>query len=76
MENIVRIKDSDGLVRDISSGAIINTNVNEYQKYLKRKATAEELRNKINDNSKEIIEIKTEITEIKQLLLTLINKES
>lgn len=73
---IVKIKDSDSLVRDMSSGVIINTNKVEYQNYLNKKNLSKQMREQIQQNSNEIKEIKSEITEIKQLLISLINKES
>ena len=33
----VRIQDSDSLIRDLSSGAVINTNTTDYQNYLAKK---------------------------------------
>jgi hypothetical protein len=72
---IVKIKDSDSLVRDISSNAIINTNSTEYQNYLNKRNASKQMREDIKQNSEEIKEIKSEISEIKQLLISLINKE-
>lgn len=71
----VKIQDSDSLVRDLSSGAIINTNNIEYQNYLNKKNLSKKMREQINQNSNEIVELKNNILEIKQLLLSLINKE-
>jgi superfamily I DNA and RNA helicase len=73
---IVKIKDSDSLVRDMSSGVIINTNKVEYQNYLNKRNSSQQMREQIQQNSNEIKEIKSELTEIKQLLISLINKET
>lgn len=73
---VVKIQDSDSLVRDLSSGAIINTNNTEYQNYLNRKNSSKQMREQIKQNSDEIKEIKSDISEIKQLLISLINKEN
>lgn len=75
MENFVKVKDNDNLVRDMSSGAIINTNTAEYEAYLQRRKTNKEVRQKLESNSAEIRELKSEISEIKSLLISLINKE-
>lgn len=76
MTNFVKIEDSDSLVRDLTSGAIINTNNAEYQNYLNRRNASQQMRDKIKENSDQIKEIKSEITEIKELLISLINKEN
>jgi hypothetical protein len=75
MENFVKVKDSDSLVRDISSGAIINTNTAEYEAYLNRRMKNKEIRQQVQSNAVEIKELKSEISEIKSLLISLINKE-
>jgi hypothetical protein len=75
MENFVKVKDSDSLVRDISSGAIINTNTAEYEAYLNRRMKNKEVRQQVQSNAVEIKELKSEISEIKSLLISLINKE-
>jgi hypothetical protein len=73
---VVKIQDSDSLVRDLASGAIINTNSVEYQNYLNKKTASKQMRDQIRQNSEEIKEIKSEISEIKNLLISLINKEN
>jgi hypothetical protein len=73
---IVKIQDSDSLVRDLTSKAIINTNTVEYQNYLNRRNASNQMREQIKQNSDEITEIKSELSEIKQMLITLINKET
>ena len=71
----VRIQDSDSLIRDLSSGAVINTNTTDYQNYLARKNSSKDMKQKIKQNSDKIEKIESDLSEIKQLLITLINKE-
>ena len=71
----VKIQDSDGLVRDLSSGAVINTNTTDYQNYLARKNSSKDMKQQIKQNSDKIEKIESDLSEIKQLLITLINKE-
>ena len=71
----VRIKDSDSLIRDLSSGAVINTNTTDYQNYLARKNSSKDMKQQIKQNSDKIEKIESDLSEIKQLLITLINKE-
>jgi len=74
MQGFVKVKDKDGLVRDLSSGAIINNNASEYQNYIKKRDAAQQLRKDLDKQSEEINNIKSDISEIKELLITLINK--
>ena len=71
----VRIQDSDSLIRDLSSGAVINTNTTDYQNYLARKNSSKDIKQQIKQNSDKIEKIESDLSEIKQLLITLINKE-
>jgi hypothetical protein len=73
--NVVKIQDKDSLVRDMTSGAIINTDKTEYENYLVRRNASKQMKMQIEKNSEEIAEIKKDISEIKQLLISLINKE-
>jgi hypothetical protein len=76
MTRIVKIEGKDGLVRDISTSAIINTNRSEYQNYINRRDAAMTKQKQIEEHSEDINNIKTELSEIKQMLLVLINKSS
>jgi len=71
----VKIQDSDGLVRDLSSGAVINTNTTDYQNYLARKNSSKDMKQQIKQNADKNKQIESDMSEIKQLLITLINKE-
>lgn len=71
----VKIQDSDSLVRDLSSGAVINTNTTDYQNYLARKNSSKDMKQQIKQNADKIKQIESDVSEIKHLLITLINKE-
>ena len=71
---IVNIDGKDGLVRDISSGAILNTNRTEYENYIARREQAKTAKQQIAQQAEEINNIKNEIGEIKQMLVALLNK--
>lgn len=73
--NIVKIQDRESLVRDMTSGAIINTDKTEYENYLVKRNASKQMKQQLEKNSNEIVELKNNILEIKQLLLSLINKE-
>ncbi len=74
MEGFLKVKGKDGLVRDLSSGAIINTSASEYEDYVKKRNASRQLKEELDKQSKEINNIKNEIGEIKELLIRLINK--
>ena len=72
---LVKIKDKDGLARDISSGAVINTNATDYMNYMAKMNAQKSLQEKISANFDDIQNLKTDITEIKQILTMLIKGE-
>ncbi len=70
----LKVQGHNGLVRDISSGAIINTNRTEYEEYMERVRLAEEKDQLISQHTDEINNMKNELREIKDLLIKLVNK--
>jgi hypothetical protein len=64
---MIKIEGHPNLYRDEHSGAIVNCDTIEYEKYLKMKKL------KI-DHKKEIETLKNEVSEIKNLLMELINE--
>ena len=64
---MIRVEDHEHLFRE-ESGAIINTDTNQYNQYMKMKFEKKKQR-------EEIEQIKSDITEIKSLLMRLINKD-
>tara|TARA_A100001011_G_scaffold388480_1_gene468162 strand:+ start:245 stop:484 length:240 start_codon:yes stop_codon:yes gene_type:complete len=61
------------LVRDSHSNAIINTNVTEYQVYMKRIKAREQHGDEIRTAVKDINNLKAELREIKSLIKELVN---
>lgn len=70
----VKIQNKDGLVRDMSSGAVLNTNKTDYENYLQRKRQADLAKEQVSKQVEEINNLKNELSEIKQMLLALMNK--
>jgi hypothetical protein len=66
---MIPVKGHNGLYRDQKTNAIVNNNDNEYNEYIKLKQST------INERS-EIDAIKNEISEIKSLLIDLLNKKN
>ena len=73
MSGTIPVKDKSDLSRDVHSNAIINTNRNAYEIAVKRSRDAQRQRDEIREASREINTLKTEMQEIKSLLLKLVN---
>lgn len=73
--DLLKIQDNPNLSRDVSSGAVINTNATDYENYMTKRKADVELKNQIKKQTQEIDQLKTDISEIKHLLISLINKE-
>ena len=73
MSNKLQVQGYDNLIRDTRSGGIVNTDVTEYQKYMKRLRARQSQSDQIKDACREINSIKAEMFEIKKLLKDLIN---
>ena len=69
----MKVDGHQNLVRDSRSNAIINTNVTEYQVYMKRVKDREHHGDQIRNAVKEINTLKTELREIKSLIKELVN---
>lgn len=68
MENFLKVSGHDDLVRDTSSNAIINTNMAEYEQYMARRKAKLEEKQLITKQAEEINNLKSDISEIKQML--------
>ena len=64
----LKVEGHTSLVRDTYSNGIVNTNVSEYQIYMKRVKSREEHGDQIRNAVKDINNLKTELREIKSLL--------
>ena len=65
----IKVEGHTSLVRDIKSNAIVNQNVTEFQTYMKRVRDREQQGDQIRSAVKEINTLKTELREIKNLIL-------
>ena len=68
----VKIKDRRGIVKDMASGAILNTNVKEAEEYRAKKAAMSALRS-ADKTEERLISLEKDIGEIKELLLKVVN---
>jgi hypothetical protein len=74
MSNFVKIEGKDSLVRDMATGAIINTSRTDYENYLNKRKTYQKINEEVKKNTDDIQNIKSDISEIKNILIALLNK--
>ena len=65
----LKVQGFNNLIRDTRSNAIINTSTSEYKIYMQRRKARENQADKLRDVCKEINSLKTELREIKNLIL-------
>jgi len=68
-----KVQGYDHLLRDETTKSIINTNVSDYDNYLKMKAIKEKESQKIQKIEDDLDSLKNDINEIKNLLRNLVN---
>ena len=73
MSKFLKVEGHQSLVRDTNSGAILNTNVSEYQMYMERVRSREQQGDQIRNAVKEINNLKAELREIKFLIKELVH---
>ena len=64
----VKVENEVGLYRDLSSGAIVNTDDSARNAYLKHRKALLKSREETEQNTKDIQELKGEVHDIKQML--------
>jgi hypothetical protein len=74
MSDLIPVKDHMGLLRDPETNSIINSNRSQYNNYMRLKEQKErEKKNSVNFE-KELLEVKNDINEIKDLLRRILNE--
>ena len=69
----VKLKDNEHLIRNTNSNCIVNTNKSEYEEYITRRKLKKSEKNKVDNLERDISTLRNEITEIKDLLRSLVN---
>ena len=69
----LKVKDRDDIVRNPKTNCIVNTNKSQYEQYIARRNLKNEEQDKVNTMEKDLAVLKSEITEIKDLLRNLAN---
>ena len=70
----IKVKDHNHLIRDPKTNSIINTNMSEYNEYLSRRDSKLKENEKVNNLESDIINMKGDLNEIKNLLRSLLNE--
>ena len=70
---LVRVQDHKHLVRDLESGAILNTDLKVAEGLRMAKRNRQKSKDQLETNTIDINSIKTELSEIKTMLRTLID---
>ena len=73
MSNYLKVEGHTHLVREVSSNGIVNTNVSEYETYMRRIRSREQHGDQIRNAVKEINTLKAELREIKGLIKELVH---
>ena len=71
--NYIKVKDNEHLIRNSESNCIVNTNKAEYEEYLTRRKLKKSEKNKVVNLERDISTLRDEITEIKDMLRSLVN---
>lgn len=71
---LIPVEGHSDLHRDPETNAIISNNTSEYEKYIAQRNERNSMKNKVDNTAKEVSELKSEIQEIKDLLLKIANK--
>ena len=73
MEDTAKVQGHTHLVRDLKSQAIINTDSEAYARYMARKTKQKVKDDEVRQVIREVNELKTEMREIKNLIIGLNN---
>ena len=71
--DFIKVKDNEHLLRNSESNCIVNTNKAEYEEYLTRRKLKKSEKNKVDSLERDLSTLKNEITEIKDMLRSLVN---
>jgi polyhydroxyalkanoate synthesis regulator phasin len=69
----IKVKDNEHLIKNTKSNFIVNTNKSEYDEYIARRKLKQSEKNKVDNLERDISTLRNEITEIKDMLRSLVN---
>ncbi len=73
MADTAQVEGHAHLVRDLKSQAIVNTDSDAYARYMARKRKQKEQNDEVREIIRDVNELKTEMREIKDLLIGMTN---
>ena len=74
MNNLLKVNNAEGLVRDASTGAILNNNISGYEAYIAQRDRIKSQKEQIAQQEEKINNITNELSDIKQILLSMLEK--
>jgi hypothetical protein len=72
----IKVKGNPGLVRDMETKAILNNSSLDYENYVKKRDSQLNNQEMISRHTEEISEIKQDLSDIKSMLMALLNKKT
>lgn len=72
MLKVANIENHSDLVRDMSSGAIVNTSTEEYQRFIDKKNKDKSLLNRVETLESNVTDIKKSLKDINEKFLELV----
>jgi len=69
----MKVKENMDLKRDPKSNSIINTNTNDYERYLVQRKAKKQETQKVSSIEDDLVRLKNEMNEIKSLLKVLVD---
>ena len=75
MTEYIQVEDNPNLARDTNSRAIVNTNMDAYRAAVARSRAAQKQKDELRDAVRDINSLKSEMHEIKSLLLQMMDKK-
>ncbi len=75
MTEYLQVKDHPDLVRDTQSHAVVNTNMAAYRAAVERSRSAQKSKDELRDAVRDINNLKSEMHEIKNLLLQMMDRD-
>ena len=75
MTEYLQVKDHPDLARDTQSHAVVNTNMAAYQAAVERSRVAQKNKDEFRDAVRDINNLKSEMHEIKDLLLQMMDRK-
>lgn len=70
----IKVEGNDSLVRDMTTHAIINTNIGEYDLYIKKRQATKEQLEKLERHEEDINTIKQDLRDIRRMLTQLLDQ--